>query len=98
MPRLAVCKMSRKKKINLKIKDIATLTMENFVGKSFGGKIFGQVFWTENFVWTNISQAICKYHAKVKLNMVDIENEVNFEVEGEGDFLIDDTDEIILID
>ena len=30
--------------------------------------------------------------------MVDIENEVNFEVEGEEDFLIDDTDEIILID
>ena len=29
--------------------------------------------------------------------MADIENEVNFEV-GEEDFLIDDTDEIILID
>ena len=30
--------------------------------------------------------------------MVDIKNEVNFEVEGEEDFLIDDTEEIILID
>ena len=30
--------------------------------------------------------------------MVDIENEVNFEVEGEEDFLIDDMDEMILKD
>ena len=30
--------------------------------------------------------------------MADIENEVNFEVEGGEDFLIDDTDGIILID
>ena len=30
--------------------------------------------------------------------MVDIENDINFEVEGEEDFFIDDTDRIILID
>ena len=30
--------------------------------------------------------------------MADIENEVNFKVEREKDFLIDDTDKIVLID
>ena len=65
----------------------------------FGGKKFGQVFSTEKFFQTNISQTICsKFHAKVKLNTVDIENEVNFEVERGEDFLIDETDGIILID